>query len=179
MVGTLASTWSSTTGVLRRSRVAGPAAPTTSSWRSATRWSTAGPFAGGRTVSSACAPQWLPYYSDKLRAPRLADALKYARNDLDHIPPYAERGLSFQCLKRLHHAVEETLQALFIAARIYPIAYDKWVEEQVSEILGRPDLYATLVQVVTIPDLSAPVLTERAAQLSGVLDGIASGEPGT
>ncbi|HEV2459742.1 MAG TPA: hypothetical protein VGS80_15410, partial [Ktedonobacterales bacterium] len=67
--------------------------------------------------------QWLPYYSDKLRAPRLADALKYARNDLDHILPYAERGLYFQCLKRLHHAVEETLQALFIAARTYPIAY--------------------------------------------------------
>jgi hypothetical protein len=123
--------------------------------------------------------QWLPYYSDKLRATRLAEALKYARNDLDHIPVYAERGLYFQCLKRLHHAVEETVQALFIAARTYPIAYDKWVEEQVSEILGRPDLYTRLVQVVTIPELSAPVLRERAALLSAVLDGISSAEPST
>ena len=118
--------------------------------------------------------EWLPYYGDELRVVRLAAALKYARNDLDHIPVYASRGLYFQCLKRLHHAVEETLQALFIAARTYPIAYDKWVKEQVSEILGRPDLYATLVRVVTIPELSAPVLTERAAQLSAVLDGIVS-----
>ena len=64
-------------------------------------------------------------------------------------------------------------------ARTYPIAYDKWVEEQVSEILGRPDLYATLVRVVTIPELTAPVLTERAALLLSVLDGITPAEPGS
>jgi hypothetical protein len=123
--------------------------------------------------------EWLPYYGDELRATRLAETLKYARNDLDHIPVYADRGLYFQCLKRLHHAVEETLQALFIAARTYPIAYDKWVEEQVSDILGSPDLYATLVQIVTIPELSAPMLTERAAQLSAMLDGIVPAKPVT
>ena len=74
--------------------------------------------------------------------------LKFARNYLNHIPPYSQCSLYFQCLKRLHHAFEETFQALFIAARRYPIAYDKWIEEQVSEILGRTEFYTFFVQVV-------------------------------
>lgn len=114
--------------------------------------------------------QWLPYYREDLRAERLAMVLKFARNNLDHIPPYSQRGLYFQCLKRLHHALEETLQALFIAARRYPIAYDKWIEEQVSEILGRPELYTLFVQVVTIPQLIAQTLQEKAALLNSMLD---------
>lgn len=28
------------------------------------------------------------------------------------------------------------MQALFIARRTYPIAYDKWIREQVVDILG-------------------------------------------
>ena len=116
--------------------------------------------------------QWLPYYAEDLRAERLATALMYARNNLKHIPPFSQRGLYFQCLKRLHHAVEETIQALFISARRYPIAYDKWVEEQISAILGRPDLYAGLVQAVTIPQLDAVTLQEKTAIVYSLLDEI-------
>jgi hypothetical protein len=115
---------------------------------------------------------WLPYYSEDLRNNRLAMVMMYARNNLNHIPLYSERGLYFQCLKRLHHALEETLQALFIKARRYPIAYDKWIEEQVSEILGRPDLYALFVQVVTLPQLDAQTLQEKTSLLFSVLDEI-------
>jgi hypothetical protein len=116
--------------------------------------------------------QGLPYYAEDLRSDRLAMVLMYARNNLNHISPYSQRGLYFQCLKRLHHAIEETIQALFISARRYPIAYDKWIEEQVSEILGRPDLYAALVQAVTIPQLDAPTLQEKAAIVYSLLDAI-------
>lgn len=118
---------------------------------------------------SALRGRWQPYYDESLRQQRLVAAVGYARNNLEHIPPYSARGLLFQCLKRLHHALEETLQALFIAARRYPIAYDKWIEEQVCEILGRPDLYATFVQVVTIPALTAATLQDRARLLTAVL----------
>jgi hypothetical protein len=62
------------------------------------------------------------------------------------------------------------MAALFIATRRYPIAYDKWVEEQVSEILGQPELYTLFVQVVTLPQLDAQTVQERAALLSIVLD---------
>jgi hypothetical protein len=98
--------------------------------------------------------------------------MMYARNNLNHIPPYSQRGLFFQCLKRLHHALEETLQALFIKARRYPIAYDKWVEEQVSEILERPDLYTLFVQVVTLPQLDVQTFKEKTSLLFSVLDEI-------
>jgi hypothetical protein len=96
--------------------------------------------------------------------------LKFARNYLNHIPPYSQCSLYFQCLKRLHHAFEETFQALFIAARRYPIAYDKWIEEQVSEILGRTEFYTLFVQVVTLPQLDAQILQEKASLLASVLD---------
>jgi hypothetical protein len=112
---------------------------------------------------------WLPYYGEDLRAERLAMVTKFAQNNLNHIPPYSQRDLYFQCLKRLHHALEETLQALFIAASRYPIAYDKWIEEQVSEILGKPELYSIFVQVVTIPQLDAQTLQEKATLLYSVL----------
>jgi hypothetical protein len=56
----------------------------------------------------------LVYSSEDLRNKRLAMVMMYARNNLNHIPLYSERGLYFQCLKRLHHALEETLQALFM-----------------------------------------------------------------
>lgn len=114
--------------------------------------------------------QWLPYYSEDLRNERLAMVMMYVRNNLNHIHPYSERGLFFQCLKRLHHALEETLQALFIKARRYPIAYDKWIEEQVSGVLGRPDLYTLFVQVVTLPKLDAQTLQEKTSLLFSVLD---------
>lgn len=97
---------------------------------------------------------------------------QYARNNLNHISPYSQRSLYFQCLKRLHHALEETLQALFILGRLYSIAYDKWREEQVSEILGKPELYTLFEQVVTIPHLDAQTLQEKATLLYSVLDTI-------
>jgi hypothetical protein len=112
---------------------------------------------------------WLPYYREELRTERLAMVTRFAQNNLDHIYPYSQRGLYFQCLKRLHLALEEVLQALFIAARRYPIAYDKWIEEQVSDILGKHELYTLLVQVVTIPQLDAQTLKEKATLLSSVL----------
>ncbi len=94
--------------------------------------------------------KWLPYYADELRSQRLAMVCKYCLNNLDHIPLYVERGLYFQCLQRLHHAFGEFLQALFIQKRVYPIAYDKWIKEQVVEILGMPDLYKQLVGLFEI-----------------------------
>jgi hypothetical protein len=53
--------------------------------------------------------QWLPYYGEELRRARLTAAAMYARNDLAHISPFSHRGLCFQCLKRLHHALGRDL----------------------------------------------------------------------
>lgn len=114
--------------------------------------------------------QWLPYYDDELRDQRLAEVRKFCLNNLRHIPIYAPRGLTFQCLERLRLATQEFLQALFISRRIYPIAYDKWVQQQLVEILDEPQLYQALVDLWQIPQLDASTLMQRAETLHQLLE---------
>lgn len=45
-------------------------------------------------------------------------------------------------------SMEEFLQALFISKRKYPIAYDKWIKEQLCDILQLPNLYDELVGIM-------------------------------
>lgn len=108
---------------------------------------------------------WLPYYNETLRRERLAMVLRYCRNNLDHIPLYAPRGLYFQCFKRFYHAFEEFLQALFISRSTYPIAYDKWVHEGVAEVLGLPDLYARLPRMFEIQNFESDEIVSKAREL--------------
>jgi hypothetical protein len=111
---------------------------------------------------------WLPYYDETLRAERLAVARKYGLNDLDHIPLYVGRGLYFQSFRRLYDASREFLQGLFISRRVYPIAYDKWIREQVVEILGLPEVYRQLVQLFEIRCLESRELADKAETLRGL-----------
>jgi predicted nucleotidyltransferase len=112
---------------------------------------------------------WLPYYDEELRRSRLAMVLKYCRNNLQHIPLYAPRGLYFQSFKRFYHAFEEFLQALFISRRVYPIAYDKWVKEGVVDILGLPDLYARLPHLLEIRQFESLEIVQKAEELDGLI----------
>lgn len=114
--------------------------------------------------------RWLPYYGEELRRERLEMVVRFCRNNLAHIPLYAPRGLYFQSFKRLYHAFEEFLQALFISRRTYPIAYDKWVEEGVSHLLGLPDLYARLPRLLEIPNFESQETVEKARCLEALLD---------
>ncbi len=113
--------------------------------------------------------RWLPYYSEDLRRERLQIVLRFCFNNLDHIPLYVERGLYFQSFDRMYNAYREFLQALFISHRRYPIAYDKWIREQVVEILGLPELYAELVGLFEIKQFESKELTEKAERLRGLL----------
>jgi len=94
--------------------------------------------------------RWLPYYDEELRARRLADVVMYCRNDLDHIPWSLDRGDAFHAFDRLYHAVQEFVQALFITRRIYPIAYDKWLEQQLRDLLGLPDVAPRLAAALDV-----------------------------
>ena len=114
--------------------------------------------------------RWLPYYDDGLRSERLAKAMRDARNNLDHIPSFVERGLYFQAFSRLYIAYREFLWALFIVRRIYPIAYDKWIQQQVVEILGMPELYAEMVGILEIERLESAELVEKVAPVHRWLD---------
>lgn len=113
---------------------------------------------------------YLPYYDEGQRLERLQMVKQFAYNNLDHIVPYAERDLLVQAFKRLYHALEEYLQALFIHRRIYPIAYDKWLREQVVDILQEPALYEKLLSLLAMPALTTRRFRDRVRRLRSLLD---------
>jgi hypothetical protein len=113
---------------------------------------------------------WLPYYDENLRRERLAAVQRYGLNNLDHIRLFVERGLYFQSFRRLYDASREFLQGLFIARQVYPIAYDKWIREQVVEILGEPEIYHQLVQLFEIRCLESTELVDKAEVLRGLFE---------
>lgn len=114
--------------------------------------------------------KWLPYYSEKLRLQRLNMVRRYCLNNLDHIPLYVERGLFFQAFDRLYNAFKEFLQALFISRRTYPIAYDKWIREQVEEILGMPQVYEQLPRLFEIRHFESDEIAQKAEDLRVLLE---------
>jgi predicted nucleotidyltransferase len=113
---------------------------------------------------------WLPYYNDQQRQRRLKMVKEFCLNNLHHIPLYVERGLYFQSFNRLYNAMREFLQALFIAKRIYPIAYDKWIKEQLCDMLKMPDLYSELVQLMEYGKFESSEHNSKAKKLENFVD---------
>ena len=114
--------------------------------------------------------RWLPYYSNQLRAERLAMVRRYCLNNLQHVPLYVEQGLYFQAFDRLYKALGEFFQTLFIARRTYPIAYDKWIREQVKDILGLSELYREMVGFLEIRSFESGEISRKAEKLEKLLD---------
>jgi predicted nucleotidyltransferase len=114
--------------------------------------------------------QWLPYYSEELRQKRLERVRWYCLNNLHHIPLYIERGLYFQSFDRLYNAYQEFLQALFIARRTYPIAYNKWIHEQFVEILGLPVLYEQLTHLFEIKQFESREIVDKGKEVEELLE---------
>jgi predicted nucleotidyltransferase len=114
--------------------------------------------------------QWLPYYNEQLRQQRLDRVRWYCLNNLHHIPLYIERGLYFQSFDRLYNAYREFLQALFITRRTYPIAYNKWIREQVEEILGLPELYEQLSHLLEIRQFESFEIADKAKEVEQLLE---------
>jgi hypothetical protein len=114
--------------------------------------------------------QWLPYYNEELRLQRLEKVRWFCLNNLRHIPLYIERGLYFQSFDRLYNAYQEFLQALFIARRTYPIAYNKWIHEQLVEILELPELYEQITHLFEIKKFESTEIADKAREVEELLD---------
>lgn len=114
--------------------------------------------------------EWLPYYDDRLRARRLDLVRGCGLNNIDHVPYFTGRGLYFQAFNRLYDAGREFLQALFISRRTYPIAYDKWVREQVVGILGLPEVYEELAHLYEIGHFESDEMVGKAERLLGLYE---------
>jgi hypothetical protein len=70
----------------------------------------------------------------------------------------------------LYKAFQEFLQALFIAHRTYPIAYNKWIREQVETRLGLPELYAQLPHILEVSQLESDAVVHNAEHLRALLE---------
>jgi hypothetical protein len=114
--------------------------------------------------------QWLPFYGTDLHRSRLEMVRSACAFDLEHVPFYVRRGLHFQAFDRLYKAFQEFLQALFIARRVYPLAYNKWIRMQVEEWLGLPELYALLPQLISVRNIESDEVIFKANNLKDLLD---------
>jgi predicted nucleotidyltransferase len=113
---------------------------------------------------------WLPFYNEQLHLERLPMVRAACIHDLDHVPHYVKRELYFQAFDRFYRAYQEFLQALFIARKTYPIAYNKWIREQIENWLGLPDLYTELPRLLSIQKLDSTELIDKATHLRALLD---------
>ncbi len=114
--------------------------------------------------------KWLPYYGEELHLRRLERVRWFCLNNLHHIPSYLERGLYFQSFDRLYNAYQEFLQALFIARRTYPIAYNKWIHEQIVDILELPKLYEQITHLFEIKKFESTEIGDKAREVEELLE---------
>jgi predicted nucleotidyltransferase len=113
--------------------------------------------------------KWLPFYDGELASKRLVMVINACTYDLDHIPFFMKRGLYFQSFEILYKAFQEYLQALFISNRTYPIAYNKWIKEQVVEWLNKADLYPRLSPILSIDNIESNDINVKAKMLKELL----------
>jgi predicted nucleotidyltransferase len=116
--------------------------------------------------------KWLPYYDEKLRLQRFASAKNACAYDLDQIPNLIKRELYFHAFETLYKAFQEYLQTLFIAAGIYPIAYNKWIKEQLIKYLRKPDLYIKLSPILSIANIESDEIYDKSKDLRILLNNL-------
>jgi hypothetical protein len=109
--------------------------------------------------------EWLPFYGDDLRAERLLAAHETCLGYLDRIPWALDRQQWFHALARLHGAFSWFLLALHVKHRVYPIAYDKWIREQIVDNLALPQLYQRLPSLFEIAHMESRELERKASDL--------------
>ena len=114
--------------------------------------------------------KWLPYYPEELRLQRLTMTRNACEYDLNHIPFFIKRGLYFQAFDILYKAFQEYLQTLFIANKIYPISYNKWIKDQVINLLNKPDLYPKLSPILSVNNIESNEINDKAKMLRALLN---------
>jgi len=72
----------------------------------------------------------------------------------------------------LGKAFREYLQALFITHRTYPIAYNKWIKEQIVNWLRKPGLYQKLLQILSIVNIESDEMNRKGEMLLELLDSL-------
>jgi predicted nucleotidyltransferase len=114
--------------------------------------------------------KWLPYYENELRLERMKIITSSCNYNLDHVPLLTARGLHFHAFDILYRAFQEYLQILFMANQTYPIAYNKWIKEQIVKWLGRPELYPKLSPILSVHNIESNQVNDNAKMLRELLN---------
>lgn len=130
------------------------------------------PLDEGGIVFGQLREKWLPYYETQLRDSRLKMVTHACYYDLEFVPFYVGRGLYLQAFDRLYKAFREYIQALFIAHRTYPLAYNKWLEEQLDWI-GKSELFEQLLGILSVSNLRSADVSFKATALREMADDLA------
>ena len=86
------------------------------------------------------------------------------------IPWFLDRDLYFQAFDRFYRAFQGFLLGLHVSRRIYPIAYNKWIREQIAENLGLPQLYDQLPRLFEFDRFESRALEAKAQDLRQLVD---------
>ncbi len=109
--------------------------------------------------------QYLPFYDDSLRKARLEGTATEFDYKIWKTRWLARRGEFFAALDALLEAQRIFLQHVFIKERKYPIDYVKWLKEQCSQILKKPEMYQELADLIDGLELSMESLSVRSKSL--------------
>lgn len=127
-------------------------------------------FMRGQRFHELAAP-WLPFYDETLRHERLGAARWFVLdNNLARIPWFVGRALYFQAFDRLYRGFQGFLLALHVSRRVYPLAYNKWIQEQVAENLGLRELYERLPGLFELDRFESRALVRKAEDLRALVD---------
>jgi hypothetical protein len=83
-----------------------------------------------------------------------------------------ERGLHFHAFDTLYTAFQKFLQLVFISKRTYPIAYNKWIKQQIVTWLKMPELYPGLLPIISINKIESDEINHKAFALGQLLNSI-------
>ena len=116
--------------------------------------------------------RWLPYYNEELRINRFKMIRNACEYDLNHIPFFVKRELYFHAFDILFKAFQEYLQLLFIANKAYPIAYNKWIKYQITELLKKPEIYPKLSPILSVRNFESTEINEKAKMIDELLNNL-------
>lgn len=130
------------------------------------------PMGEGGSYFKELQNKWLPYYNEELRLQRLAMTRNACEYDLNHIPFFIKRKLYFQAFDILYKTFQEYLQTLFIANKIYPIAYNKWIQYQIVTCLNKPEIYPRLSPILSVNNIESNEIIDKVKMLRDLLSEI-------
>lgn len=113
--------------------------------------------------------KYLPFYSDALRQERLDGTNSEFNYKTWKTRWLADRGEYLAAFETLLEAQRIFLQHLFIKERKYPIDYVKWLKEQCETILGMPELYPKLADIIEGIKLNKAGITKKIAMLEQMM----------